>query len=342
MAQSSTVLSELTAEDLIDPGILAGIIREEVESDAGILRLSGSLLDYEVSDFAKLLRFNRSGASIEYKLDFEWSDELGEGKIRNERNRLKDSFLRAGVIEHANISTVIERLRQHDDIIVGIDTNILWDCILTSQLLDRIYEQPFPNWILFAVPKLVMAETENAANVKIRDGDHPRTGWPTYKARLAQRGLQELMNLRKKDPDRPGLAIMTVGELKTEYDEVDNRNWKLDSQIRTQFQEFLSDISFHKGTFFLSQDRVNVMMSGTEGADGIYLQKPDLDEFKSGKFSVEEFTELIYELAVQFGGIQIESTGDEDFKMNLDVFWPGKQVSDWRKSRVKVTDLSAT
>lgn len=341
MAQrGGNVLSEIVEDDLIGPGVLRDVIREAVDTDAGIFTLSGSLLDYEVSEFAKLLRFQRSGAGLEYKLSFDWSDELGEGNIRNERNRLKDSYLRAGVIEHANISTVIERLRQHDDIIVGIDTNILWDCIITSQLLRRIYEEPFPNWILIAVPKLVMAETENAANVKIRDGSHPRSGWPTYKARLAQRGLQELMNLRQRNPDRPGLAIMTVGELKAEYDDVDQRNWKLDSQIRTQFQDFLGDISFHKGTFFLSQDRVNVMMSGTEGADGLYLQKPDLSEFQTGQFSVAEFTELVYELSVQFGSIQLKSTSGDEFRMTLDVFWPGKQVSDWRKSRVKVTDLS--
>lgn len=341
MAQQSTVLSELGEGDLIDPAILETVIHEMVESDGGIFTLSGSLLDYEIHDYNKLLRFKRSGSGIEYKLGFEWSNELGEGNVRNERNRLKDSFLRAGVIEHANISSVIDRLRQQDDIIVGIDTNILWDCILTSQLLSRIYEQPFPNWILVAVPKLVMAETENAANVKINGGDHPRSGWPTYKARLAQRGLQELMNLRKRDPDRPGLAIMTVGDLKSEYDDVDHRNWKLDSQIRSQFQAFLRDISFHKGTFFLSQDRVNVMMSGTEGADGLYLQKPDLDEFRTGQFSVEDFAELVYELAVQFGGIRMQNTGSEPLEICLDVFWPGKQVSDWRKSHVKVTALQS-
>lgn len=339
MAQQRPFLGGVEEGDLIGPKVLKDIVEYHIQTDSGTYTLSGSLQDHRVDDYAKLLRFKRTGAEIEYKLRLDWGSQLEEGKGRKERNRLKNSFLRAGVIEHSNISHVIERLRQYDDIIVGLDTNILWDCILSSQLLEKIYEQSFPNWILVAIPKLVMAETENAANNKIEHGEHARTGWPTYKGRLAQRGLQELMNLRTKNPDRPGLAIMTVGELDLDVDDVNKSNWKLDSEIRTQFQKFLSQISFHKGTFFLSQDRVNVMMSGTEGADGLYLQKPDINEFSSNTFGDEEFTTMIYELAVQFGGICLKSIRKDGFRMCLDVFWPGKQVSDWRHSKLKVTEL---
>lgn len=342
MATSRTVTEELEEGDLISPTVLGEVVHEIVRRDAGIFSLSGSLLDYKIQEYARILRFQRVDSEIEYKLRIEWGDGMEEGNTRREHNRLKNTFLRAGLVEHANISQVIDRLRQHDDIILGIDTNVLWDCILTSQLLPRIYDKPFPNWILVGIPKLVMAETENSANSKIQHGNHPREGWPNYKGRLAQRGLQELMTLRAKDPDRPGLAVMTIGELSKEHNEIDQRNWKLDSQIRTQFQEFLGNISFHKGTFFLSQDRVNVMMSGTEGADGLYLQKPDIDEFDSGTLTDEEFTILLYELAVQFGGIKLQHTGDDDLQISLNVFWPGKQVSDWRRSRLKITDLTRT
>ena len=339
MAHSNNVLQEVEVGDIVGPTVLADLIGEEVREDTGIFTLAGALHDHRIDEFARILRFARSDTKVAYKFRLEWPDELDEGSVRREESRLQDSFLRAGLVEHANSDRVIERLRQYDDVIVGVDTNILWDCTLTSQLLPRIYEEEFPNWILIAIPKLVMAETENGANNKIGGDDHPRQGWPTYKARLAQRGLQELMMLRQRDPDRPGLAVMTVGELSREHDEVDQHNWKLDSQIRSQFQRFLADISFHKGTFFLSQDRVNVMMSGTEGADGLYLQKPRISEFNEGEFTDANFTALLYELAVQFGGVRLRSTGDRDLGMCLDVFWPGKQVSDWRRSRLKVSEL---
>lgn len=81
------------------------------------------------------------------------------------------------------------------------------------------------------------------------------------------------------------------------------------------------------------------MMSGIEGTDGLYLQMPDINEFDDGKFTDENFTTLLYKLPVQFGGVRLQRTGDHDFEMCLDVFWPGKQVSDWRQSRLKVDEL---
>jgi len=126
----------------------------------------------------------------------------------------------------------------------------------------------------------VMSGMESAAKEEFTEGGHPRVGWPTYRGRIGQRALQEVMDLRRKDPNRPGLAMMTVGELQHDAKELKSEDWKIDALIRDQFKNFLDDIGFHKGTFFLSQNRVNVMMSGTEGGDALYLEKPGFEDLE--------------------------------------------------------------
>jgi hypothetical protein len=69
---------------------------------------------------------------------------------------------------------------------------------------------------------MVMAETDNAANNTF-GGDHPRSGGPVYKGRIGQRALQEIMDIRAPDPDRPGLSMVAVGEANQSAD-VDRHN----------------------------------------------------------------------------------------------------------------------
>lgn len=321
---------------LIDVETLQGLIAEDIWAETERITVAGSLLDYKLDAFADVLECQRTSDGVEYSIDFEWPGDFGEDNRIQERSRIQDSFLRAGIARHSNMDEVMEKLRMQDDVIIGIDTNILWDCTLTSVLLEEIYKEDFPNWILIPVPRLVMAETENAANNTF-GGNHPRAGGPVYQGRIGHRALQEVMDIREPDPDRRGLSMITIGEM-DQGAKVDRTNWKLDSLIRMQFQEFLDDISFHKGTFFLSQDRVNVMMSGTEGADGLYLQKPAIDEFRSGSISDTQLSELLYELCLQFGRIGVRSSSGGDL-VELSIFWSGKQVSDWRESKMKVESV---
>lgn len=303
----------------------------------GPLLLEGSLLDYEVDDYVSVLRVKRREKDFEYDLNFDWPEDGGSVKKEKEKIRVRDVFLRAGIAKHSNLSHVMERMRNHGDVIIGLDTNILLNCVLTSSLLPEIYEEEFPNWVLFTVPKMVMVEIENKANRK-NTGSGPRAGWPDYGGRIGQRALQEIMDLDRKDEDYPGISIMTIGEIE-ESSVADTANWWKDSSIRSQFQNFLSNISFHKGTYFLSQDRVNVMMSGAEGVEGLYLQKPEIKDFKSGVLSIEKLRELIYELSVQFGEVKINDPTEAGPCFHLSIFWPGKHVTDWEKSRLRIESL---
>lgn len=317
---------------------LSQILSNEFAVDSKSFTLNGSLLDYRMEEHASILSCEFRSDGVEYEIDTEWPESFSEDKESTEKSRLKDTFLRAGISSHPNIEEVMGRLREQDDVIIGIDTNVLWDCLFTSYLLEEIYAEPFPNWILIAIPRLVMAETENAANSKIKGGDHPRLGWPTYNGRVGHRALQETMEIRERDPDRPGLAMMSVGDMGSGARDINQANWRLDSMIRNQFQMFLDDINFHKGTFFLSQDRVNVMMSGTEGSQGLYLQKPELESFDSGTISIDEVARLVFELSIQFGGVTLTDQ-NTDTELSLDVFWPGKQVTDWQKGLLNISAI---
>lgn len=331
----TTSLSTLQVGKRIERERLGRVVEEAFMQPESTYTITSSVLDYVIEEPASVLQYEIRDDGIEYQLDFQPPEELPEDAVVSEQSRLKDTFLRASIATPPNLEAVMSRLREEDDVIIGVDTNVLWDCTLTSFLLEEIYAKPFPNWILIAVPRLVMAETENAANAKIRGGGHPRVGWPSYKGRVGHRALQEAMDIRRADPNRPGLAMMSIGDISEDASEFGSDNWRIDALIRDQFKKFLEDINFHKGTYFLSQDRVNVMMSGTEGTQGLYLQKPEMSEFRSGIISPSQLTRLMTELCLQFGEISIERTGG-DRSMTLEIFWPGKQVEDWRNGRMNV------
>lgn len=339
---SERLSKQIDTHDLLEPSMVLQLLDELVTERNGLFTLKGSLADYRLEESGHLFNVRRVGSRFEFETTFGWPETFDADKQGKEKRRVRNSLMRAGIARPVNLSYAMTKLRQSDDVVIGIDTNILLDCTFSAHLLEEIYKERFPNWILVAVPKLVMAEIENKANAQIRRGEHPRVGWPTYDGRLGNRGLQELMSLDTKDADQPGLALMTVGELNESAADIAQKgNWLLDSEIRQQFHKFLSEISFHKGTYFLSQDRVNVMMSGTEGAEGLYLQKPELDNIDIDTLTLEELNQCIYELCVQFGEIELSQVGDAEITLTLSIFWPGKQVSDWRHSRLRLEEIYA-
>lgn len=138
-----------------------------------------------------------------------------------------------------------------------------------------------------------MAEIENKANSNFGGGDYPRVGWPDYQGRIANRALEELLTLDSNDESRPDRSLLTVGDLDQNMADMIKKNWLRDSEIRSQFHEFPGETSFHEGTYLLSQDRVDVMMSGAEGSEGPYFQKPEINEPNRDRLSLEQLDQLI-------------------------------------------------
>lgn len=328
-------MDDIDQGDLLEPVRIEEICRE-ISTSGATFTMDGSLHDHLVDEYPELLQFEGTGGGIRYEFDVDWPADFPAEKIADENERIRDSFIRAGVAQHLNLEQVMDELRRQDDVILGIDGGVLRDCVMTSELLDEIYAEPFPNWILVAIPRLVMNGVERDAKDRFTEGVHPRVGWPTYEGRVGQRALQELRVLREQNPDRPGMSVMTVGELRGRENRSDQSDWRSDALVRDQFHEYLDDIGFRKGAYFISQNRVDVMMAGTEGGDGLHLQKPEYNDLEEGHVSADEFAALVHELCVQFGTIRLESGAAESSVLELGVYWPGKQVSDWEQQRLNV------
>jgi len=250
---------------------------------------------------------------------------------------IRDALLRAGVCKHNNLDEDVMRfIKNYDDIILSPDTNILLDCVVTSVLLPRIKEKidedikGCPNWILIAIPKLVMNEVERKAIRRYRRDDFSaKVGWPSLDGRIGQRALQEILEL-DTNVNYKGVSIMTVGEIPQAFDSFKEDQTRWDAEIRFQIKDFISRISFHKGAFFLTQDRINAMMARAEGIQSLYLQKPEYEELIGKEMQNEDAGRVLYELAVTFGEINIKGI------CKLSIFWPEKHVSDWENSRVMI------
>lgn len=335
----SISVDKIEQGDLLDVKSIQDILNNSSDLGSGSIVLEGSLLDYQIDEYPQILDFDLTTSGIEYRFNIDWPGTFPDEKKSEGQTRLRDAFIRAGAVSHPNLDEVMTELRSQDDVVIGIDENILRDCIVTSSLLDEIYAETYPNWILGCVPRLVMSKIERAAKDSFTEGGHPRVGWPTYEGRIGKRALNEVMDLREKDPARPGFAVMTIGELQKEREIIQRNDWKVDALVRDQFKSFLDEIGFHKGTYFLSQNRVNVMMSGTEGGNALFLQKPNFTEINEGNLSETDFASVLYEICIQFGSIRLRDQETSEIILELSTYWPGKNVSEWESQTMNVVNV---
>jgi len=235
-------------------------------------------------------------------------------------------------------SRIARKLGESDDVILGLDTNILYDCVISRQLLDGFIHTnagmhgTTPNWLLLIVSSAVMHEIEQAANSRDATGRLDEAG------RRGYRGLQEILELDQTS-DFPGLSLLVVGEANPVLDtrvelrllreqasgtKPTRRLRRLsagDTIIRDQFKTFLRQISFHKSTFFLTADKSNAALAQAEGLHAIYYPKVSWQELARTASPLEPTTlpgpaaepaqvsvllgDLIYELAVAFGAVTL-------------------------------------
>ncbi len=262
-------------------------------------------------------------------------------------------------------------LSSYDDVILGIDTNILIYASISEHLIpilnlyNPITYEHTPNWLLFVIPSTVMYEIEEFANVRDREGKIKRLG------RKGFRAIQEIIELNESF-DLSGLSIMIVGdtdpvlqtkaELKglrqdlryvmksfkeTEHTHFSPKSSSGDIIIRNQFKNFIRKIDFHKGVYFLTADKSNAALADAEGLHSIYLKFP-AQEFGSSKRYLEikigenpsvkldvPVGKILYELAVEFGEIQVNT---EDMRINLSVDLLGERIDHWINRRLKINE----
>jgi len=311
-----------------------------------------------------------------------------DGTIRCQRNIKKtmdekifygvgDAFYRCGLLLPSNWEGIAKKLSEFDDVILGIDTNILYNCTITEHLLPTlslIDPKEFvhtPNWILFVIPSAVMHELEEAANIRHK-------GLLQVEGRMGFRALQEIIELNQS-ADISGISLFIVGEanpvldtrvelqgLREDFYKRDQnksvpeekimpfRSRKTSSGdmiIRDQFKKFLQQLNFHKGIYFLTADKSNAALARAEGLHPIYFHFPfgyyeNNSEVELYKVSKEKeikmgvsIGELIYEMAVQFGTIKI-NLGNEEIKIQCDT--KGENLDYWlyRNLRIEQNDFN--
>jgi len=294
-----------------------------------------------------------------------------------------DAFYRCGLLLPKRWYKIAKKLSEFDDIILGIDTNILYNCTISEHLLPAIslidpkdYIHT-PNWMLFIVPSAVMHELEEAANIRTN-------GFLQLEGRMGFRALQEIIELGQSS-DIPGISLIIVGEanpildtrvelqgLREDFSRAEKsqdqdrqirekvmrltRSLKTSSGdmiIRDQFKEFLKQINFHKGTYFLTADKSNTALARTEGLHPIYFPFPynfyrnnsEIKPYNVKTKGEEEINlkvpigKLIYEMSVQFGTIKIK-WADKEIKIYCDT--RGETLDHWicRDLRIEQGDFN--
>lgn len=284
-----------------------------------------------------------------------------------------EALYRSGFVLSRRWEQIAAKLGQFDDIVLGLDTNILFNCVITQQLLDALlFTCPpgaAPNWILLIVPNTVMHEIEQAANSRNENGQLSRVG------RMGYRALEEILEL-DQSKDIRGVSLLIVGETDPVLDarvelrglrEDFKRNspagtsvrWSPkmsvgDTIIRDQFKAFLRQLNFHKGTFFLTADKSNSALGQAEGLQSIYcppaywkntmqssteLAPPEMDYGGERLAMNIPLGKLVYEMAVQFGSVFVSANGDS---VRLDCDTRGDSLEQWmsRGLRMAPQDLA--
>jgi len=215
-------------------------------------------------------------------------------------NSLVSALYRCGYVLSPFWKDVAMEISQYDDVILGVDTNILLGATLTEHLfvhLSLTDVKEFvstPNWLLVVIPNAVMHELEQGAN--LREG-----ALLTDNGRRSYRGLQEILDIDRRE-DLVGVSLLIVGEsnpildtrveLRRLRELLSKEMWMLakvmseegitarskpssgDMVIRDQFKYFLRQIDFHKGVYFLTSDKSNAALARAEGLHSIYYKLP--------------------------------------------------------------------
>jgi DNA-binding protein len=338
-----------------------GSLQLGVEANPRLLRITPTESGFECSPDESVTSFaNQRGQE-----DWKRGDEMASSVM--------EALYRTGFVFSQRWEQIASKLGQHDDIVLGLDTNILFNCVITQQLLDALtFTCPpgaAPNWILLVVPNTVMHEIEQAANSRNERGQLSRVG------RMGYRALEEILEL-DQSKDIRGISLLIVGETDPVLDaRVEIRGLREDFKrnappgpagrfspkmsvgdtiIRDQFKAFLRQLNFHKGTFFLTADKSNSALGQAEGLHSIYcppaywrntlqssnaLRPPEV-EYDGERLAMSiPLGKLLYEMAVQFGSIFVSANGDS---VRLDCDTRGDSLEQWmsRGLRIARQDLA--
>lgn len=224
-------------------------------------------------------------------------------KRRKMYTNLCAAYYRSGLLVPQNWKEIAAKLSQTDDVVIGIDTNILLNSTLSEHFLYSLYlinskdYVQTPNWVLVVIPSAVIHELEQGTNSRDVEGNLSMYG------RVGFRALGEILELTQCI-DLAGISLIISGEAnpildlrvelrglredyaktnfekKSDFDKkheryISPKTSSGDTIIRDQFKNFLRKIDFFDGgSFFLTTDKTNAALAQTEGLQAIYYKLP--------------------------------------------------------------------
>lgn len=259
---------------------------------------------------------------------------------------LNSALLCAGFVEPTGLTTIARRLAEYEDLILGVDTNLLYASILGEHLLDefsRIHVRPYKesiNWILLVIPGVVMKELENAANMK-------KGNRLSHAGRRGYRALQEITTLKRTEGYQ-GLSVLVVGPTNPEQLHLSPDGLTIvnaDSMIRDQFKAFLRGIDFRKGVFFLTMDKTNASLAAAEGLTSLRIQYPRRlhkgEELMMPREESVLLARIVYELTIEFGTVRVTWEDQGPHRLDLEGAWTWKSMEHWEAWQLLASDLDA-
>lgn len=301
------------------------------------------LLDWWLSEGERLRLFHEDTLLVTIERD---------GGVRYATNNggVREALCRCGLLWPANWKAIASKLSEFDDVILGVDTNVLYNCTVSEHLIPALSLMnprgyaPTPNWILFVIPNGVMHELEEAANLR------NDIGYLGVGGRMGFRALQEVIELNQ-NADLPGISLLVSGDANPILDtRVELQGLRRDLRtshqggqrliksssgdmiIRSQFKQFLRQVDFHKGAYFLTADKSNAALARAEGLSPIYIQPPPraphrIRESKGQTIDARvPLGKMIYEMAVQFRPLAIRQ-GDREIEVRCDA--RGERIEYW-------------
>lgn len=259
------------------------------------------------------------------------------------------ALMRMGILQSPEYEALAKDICQHDDVILAVDTNMFYKCQVTSALLNsfvgvtRTNYLDTPNWITVVASTVSIAELEHNANLK---PSMEKDKMCFRRRREACRGLQEFIEIGSCI-DLEGVSILLTGDIPSELNfSTEGSATIRDEIIRLHLKEFFKDIDFHKGTYFLTQDKICEMFAKAEGLNAFYLPRQNLDLDNpiynltnlSKSRDINNISELIYELGIQYP-ISIKCTDQDGDSINLEVEtdWADKSLEDWEDRCVRLS-----
>jgi hypothetical protein len=163
---------------------------------------------------------------------------------------------------------------------------------------------------------------------------------PVLDTRVELRGLREDFSRLPTDDNKES----PQGEERRRLTHVSSG----DMMIRAQYKEFLRQIDFHKGVFFLTADKGNAAMARAEGLHAIYYKAPHGDvvraphepqtipcQSSSGPIRLDvPIGKLLYELAVQFLAIRVEWGQHQGVTLQSD--GKGESLDHWLMRELRI------